>query len=1688
MPIGPFTTYAPPGVYVSTTTEPIVGQLIGGLRIPVLIGTAQESLSQLNYEIVRGSSSVADTPIFNEDVTGRWIVGGTDQNPTLGNQDGNRVRFRVRNYPVVDGNGSGKVTYDASKVSVTVDGTQVVVSQIDGANGIVTLLVPPSETAVVSVSYYFQRQDTRVTDDVSGQITEGSAILTAPAAESYAFTAGTNNVLYLRLNDQTDVQVTLTAGSRTATEVANDVTAAGISGLSAAVHVDNQGFNHVRLIAAGNLRVSSVTDNAAYALGFNPGDYTGRNRQFRVFNGPIVDGTNGGITTTDTSKVVCKVNGIQVIAAGVDGANQTVTLPYAPAAGSTVTIQYYFNTFQDTFDYLPNSNILSVGNVGIAPDRTDYINGTDFVVINDQDQSMIQWGAAFQVVEGERTGTVAFDGTQVTGLLVDNRIYGVECDRYTDTTTNVVSTTKFNLPLEPTTGNGRDTPLGQSLYQTVANNRIGLPTDRPDLVVVHVGKTWRDASSRPPVTVVSVDSTAGTFTIKDPVPADYNAYATFWYNTLSDMTYSLECVTPGVSGIGKYTVKDSSGTPSYEVVFGSKTSLPEDVIWPSGVERLPDAIHYGGNPVSETVTVTFSSTLAPATHASFTNGNAEPYDIYAYTQNFGAMSVDGTAVTVNLATAFPAQLLSSGVDSPGAMTFLATDRLVLRIDGVDLDPVDVSGAASLAAVVTAINAVIDVDTQTHSDGSDPFAQPTIATIVAAANDLSAVYSDHISNTGGVFHTNPDATNLITAPAATDLATSITLLNDIRTQYEAHRVLIAGPVHSSADNDNTITAPAATDLATAIALAADLQTNYDNHISDTGLGSPYHALTDAVNGTTAPAPSIVSNSLVTTMSYGTQGLLLISGRNVQTQTNGLVSNVTVLTPTAAGQTDASTKVGLLPSQSVDGNWSAINQPAEMVSTSGAPFSITAGVNDSFLFNVDGADYSAIMPSGSAVALEAVVSYINAGYGATAPSADQTTFISDVVALANDVKAKYNVHEVSLVFHNFAGTQTVATPNATDLTTAITLLNDVKAKYNAHLTDVNPTSIHVSGDTLNPVTVADATDLRSAMILAYELKAKYNAHIVSTSFHLVADTILVTLVLSELVAAQGQGQYDSYIVLRSRTNTTASIITIGNGTANTPLGFTTSAVALRHQPTAGDIAGALNSDGSFNAVGAAWRIQEQGLGWYLRIDSLTVGSGSSISFAGGANTAFIEDTGLGIVPGSSGDVGEAARSGYTVSSSDPINGSSGTGFPGQTYTDARTGLRFTILSQTVGDYSDGGSFTLVVSETFTTDAAIPRKAIPGIEITVFNTNNVGVGSSALLTTYDRSGTEPAVGDVYYISYEYGKTDLDTALYRDQRKIQLAFGPPQPSYPLSLAARLAMLNGAVLVGLKQVLAEAGSSQASVTSYTAAIDEQKKAIEGNVKPDVIVPLTTDTQVISYLNQHCVYMSAPRQEGERTGIVGVAAGTSALGVQSIAKELQSEMMVVCYPDIFVVTTVDDQNATVDQLVDGSFFAAALAGSVTNPTVDVATPWTRRLVFGFKKIGRTLDPTEANQTAVAGVTVIEQVDQGLRVRHGLTTRMDTVITRTPSVTLIIHYVQQQMRIALDPFIGQKLTPQLLKTVERAVVALFNNLINAEIVAQVAAIGVSVDEEDPTIMRAEAIYVPIFPLEYIVASLQVRISA
>lgn len=1414
---GPFITYAPPGAYTQTLFEQTSSAFTAGLRLPVLMGVGQEELEQLNLDLIRGSNASVDQEITKEDVSLSWVVDATNpQNLKLGAQTGLLPTFKVKNGPIVDGEGSGKVTNDTSRVTVTVNGSPVALASVQGAKSLVTLQVPPQPEDVVRVTYSFHRGDTSFTDDLSSQVTTTNAVLTTPGFAPFVIVAGSNDKLALSVNG-TAVSLTIPAASYTAAGLKSVIDAAAVTNLSTTVSTDEAGKDHLTFTTTKNLSVLDAAINGVF--GFLPGTSSVRNSSFQVYNRPVVDGTGGGTTTTDPSRVVVKVNGEQVIPTALDGKNGVVTLGFAPAPGSTVSVQYYANTWQDTFDYLPNSLVTNVLSCGITAGRNDYIQGADFVISNpSQDVSIIHWGTSFVVASGKTTlAAEPFDSTQITGTLVDDKMYMAPCSAVTDTSTipATVSTTDFLLPEVPTMGNGRDTPLGSSLFASATNLRQDRLSNRPDLVTVRVGRNLADALNRPAVTVTKVDGATRRITLRDPLPPDYKAFATFWYNRIQDDTYLFTCTAPGALGAGKYTVLSSlTGKNLYQVKFGTKSGLSQTVQWPRGVETIPDAFHTGaGTPVSETVTVTFGT--GGATNAKFTNRLPEAYSFYSGASATWITKVNGTNRTTTLSGAVPGYLVSAHVTP-------------IQTVGPDLGKIVVSAGANT------LNLVIDGN-----------------------------------------------------------AVAVTLTTGNRT-----------------------TTQILTDINDAIDAAA------------------------AFSGT---AP----NNLASSVQIGSGGGDHIFFIKSYTAPGSLPTGFDALSSVQIAQGTAEGTLGFKTLQRVEGTSGAVNKPAMLLSTLAGTYNIVAGVNDTMTIEVDGTQYTVTLPAGSAVATSAVVSAINTAVGGTVASAG----------------ANANLNKLRLM---------------------------------------------------------------------------------------------------------------------STTTGVGSTVATLSGNALTTLGFTVGQRAYQTKVSVQEVVNALMATSSFTTGAVAYPTTLNG-SQYLTIESITTGaSGSSIGFV--TSTAFNTGTGIGITT-ADGDVGEDAYTNFVVTSSN-ASGSSGSGIPGQTYTDARTGLRFSVLASATGTYTATGYFTLVVSPTFDVSPSIPTYALGGLELLVSNTTNVFLNDTATVQTFNPGGVEPSVGDYYTLSYRFLKQDFSTRLFQQTKTIEANFGRIAAENRVSLASYLAITNGAVLVGIKQVKKATNSAQAADQTFVSAIQELATPLPGGLKPDVMVPLTSSSAVFAYLSSHCAVMSDIRNQSERMAFVGFSAGTSPTNAQAVAKALSSNRIVALYPDSAVVTLQDALGQSFDSLVDGSFVAAAVAGSAVSPQYDVATPYTRRRILGITKIPRILDVVTANQVASAGITILEDLQPLIRIRHGLTTKTDTILTRLPTVTQISDYVQQQTRSTLDPFIGVKYLNSRLNDVILSVTALLKNLKQLEIISAFTGVDATVGD-DPTVMNFVAYYSPVFPLLYIVCTYNLR---
>ena len=1646
----PGNNYAPPNVYTQTLYENPIAATLEALKIPVFIGEGNELLFQDNLEVVRGSSSSIDQQVVQEDQTGRSVVSISDTGVvTLGAFDGTLTRFQVRNFPIVSGDGNGRTTNDRSAVTVTINGQPTVVMSLDGTKGIITLVEAPLPTDLVRCTYFFNRTDTYITDNVSGQVTQDGATVRGRTGVSSGGTFdfnSTNNLLKVfvpPLAGERTITIPLGAGnvaSYTPSQLVVTINAANIGSLRASTYITNQGTTAIALTASNNVTVGSGSANAV--LGLVSGETSGRNATFYTFQGPIVDGSNGGVTTTDPADVTVRINNTQVIPLSVDGQTRKVTLPYAPAVGDTVTIAYFFNTWQDTFDYLANIGVTEVTRCGITPDRNDYIDGADFILKDDK----ILWGTASLTSAGTTTaGKDIFGSTQVSTTLVDNRVFLASCAPVVDTSVvpSVESSTQFQLNHQPTTGNGRSTPIGQSLFQTVTNNRIDLPTNRPDLVLAYWGYSVQDALDRGAVTVVRVDSDTSTITLQSPVPKGATVYATYYYNRLVDEEYTLTCQLDGVSGIGTYTVKDQGANDIYNAQYqqGSKNAILTGITieFPSGSELTSDVHLEGGSgtsftgPVEETVTVTFATTEdSPAKH---TVAGADPYYPINNASDKARIKIDNADLVTG----------ANGVDLGDPTSIDAGFFASLLGDEIEYDAS--TGATSYTLDITnnEVNLVVD--------GIQISATVAVGAGKTAADFVTAINT--AAKAGGAVAPQYQASTIFDGPV-------ITTVNE----YDQLSLHYTGDVSGASGVQTLTITPNPTGYTTPAALALELNTQL--------------ALLAGLNATVTCAADASGRMVFTLTRAGADaaGYLEFVANAAPARDFAILSGI----DTGAAANNGQVKI-------LDGDIAR-------------RYTVGAGAlqYDRIILR------NRIIPGGTgSMAPEHAIGQAELRVQGTN---DKAGLVNDTIGIAG---WRASVDPATMTGRlGWSGGQMTGAANASDS-------QPRKMFYDGTGTQAANDIFKFTLDT-QPVVV----DLQGAAAGTY--RALGPETVANTVIRLIQDALaaLPGQPFGNLAAVQSAGiirQEGASIRITSTRNDETSEVLIGDGNANSILGFSDGRRALRTSVQAAEIASALmchaQAAGAFTtmmltyATPAATYFAAEGLAGiytdganndYLYLQSQSVGTGSIVEWAAATTEDVLRwGVGLGDSVGD-GNVGEVGISGYYVTSTDPAgSGSINTsvfnagvgqdGIVGQTYADDVTGLRFTILSRpgSLG-YPDTGSFRINVSKTLTTDSNIPVLAIPGVELLVTDTYNVGVGDTAIVETFERGGQEPTVGDLYYTSYIYAKQDFSTSLWTKLAAIEQTFGEVSLENPVSLASYLAILNGAVLVGIKQVLKEPGTQSASITSYRDAIDDLVQPLPGGITPDIIEMLRGDsTDLFLYATRHADIMSSIRYRAERTIMAGVAGGTDPKEAQNVATTVGATRFRMVYPDVATMNLTNNLNQTREILVDGPYLMAALVGSVVSPNVDVATPWTNRNLVGFNQLARQLDMVEQNQVAVAGITVLQDLTPFINVRHGLTTNMTNVLTKTPTVALIADEVQRQSRNALARFIGIKFLPGVITQIEGTLGKILSVLQEEQIISAFTGVNAAIPTDDPTSVIMEAYYAPVFPLLYILLTYHLRSS-
>jgi hypothetical protein len=434
----------------------------------------------------------------------------------------------------------------------------------------------------------------------------------------------------------------------------------------------------------------------------------------------------------------------------------------------------------------------------------------------------------------------------------------------------------------------------------------------------------------------------------------------------------------------------------------------------------------------------------------------------------------------------------------------------------------------------------------------------------------------------------------------------------------------------------------------------------------------------------------------------------------------------------------------------------------------------------------------------------------------------------------------------------------------------------------------------------------------------------------------------------------------------------------------------------------------------------------------------------------------------------------------------------GVLGKTYIDPTTGFRVSFadtgfaptVGQTViydiGDPTSSGTASLYI----TASASIVR-VIPGMNLTVTDMTDTDVNNTVNIYSYNKSGSEPNNGDLYYVTFDKAKTDYTTRFLTNMRDVVRYFGPIDINNKISIAANLAFLNGARAVAIKQIRRATGQPDATDQAYIDGIDAFNEPLPNGLRPSMVQPLSTSSTVQSYLKTSNAIQSSIRYRNERTSVIGFAVGTTSDEVSQRCKNLATEKVTAIYPDGAIIGITDAYGNETEYIVDGSMIAAAVAGRDVSPVTDIATPLTNATIVGFKRLYRRLDNVTAALVANSGCTVLEEQTPVIRILMYLTTDMSTVLTRDPRIVEVKHFIQQGLRVALNRYIGSKNLPKMQPQIRDTVGSYFKQLKQNEIIVDFTGINVKQNESDPSTVDVEGYYSPVFPLNWIVVALNLR---
>lgn len=393
---------------------------------------------------------------------------------------------------------------------------------------------------------------------------------------------------------------------------------------------------------------------------------------------------------------------------------------------------------------------------------------------------------------------------------------------------------------------------------------------------------------------------------------------------------------------------------------------------------------------------------------------------------------------------------------------------------------------------------------------------------------------------------------------------------------------------------------------------------------------------------------------------------------------------------------------------------------------------------------------------------------------------------------------------------------------------------------------------------------------------------------------------------------------------------------------------------------------------------------------------------------------------------------------------------------------------------------------------------------------NWNDFAVNTISVISTVNGINlTNTIPSATYYVSYTYARPADE--YYTVKQFLQIPdmladLGNATPEYSASLGAAIAFENGASIV--QTVLLD------DTEDYSAALDALSQ-----VEANVVVPMLTVDRVeggdgtgtptndqynrvtqinFDFLN-HAILVSRPLEKKERIIISSQLRGRDVVQFGAEAQAMGNERAILVGPTSVVKGLAGSNGFEEPTVLDGCFLAAAVAG--LSSRFDVAEPWLRKPILGFRGLGKALTNQESNYLGASGVLVVgtrrsaNPLNSAVSASNvagqngalivsiaSTTCTTGTVDQVEPSVVQTKDYVGRTVRDILDEiYIGAKNIIENRSNIEGTTRNILTNMVNSQIITDFRGLTVTTDPLEPRAVNVAFEILPVFPINYILVT-------